>query len=253
MSGDVARRVDVLGVGIDPVTVGQALDRIAGFLERGGTHHVVTVNPEYVMAGRSRPEFRRVLLGADLALADGIGIVLAARALGRPLPGRVTGVGLVPRLAVRAGRAGHAVYLAGAGPGVAEAAAARLRELDPAVRIAGTLGGSPHAAEADEIVARVRDAAPGVLFVAYGAPDQDLWIDRYRDRLGVPVLIGVGGAFDFLAGVQRRAPRAVRAIGLEWLWRLTLEPWRWRRQMALPRFAAAVAMARLGRGRWSAR
>ena len=94
--------------------------------------------------------------------------------------------------------------------------------------------GSPADAEADEIIARIRAARPDILFVAFGAPKQDLWIARHRAALGVPVMVGVGGAFDHIAGVRKRAPGWVQAINLEWLYRLATQPWRWRRQLALP-------------------
>ncbi|MFQ5459343.1 MAG: WecB/TagA/CpsF family glycosyltransferase [Anaerolineae bacterium] len=243
-------RVDILGVAVDRVTVAEALARIDGFLAVGAASHVVTVNPEYVMAAARRDAFRSVLNAADLAVADGVGVTLASRLLGRPVPERITGVGLVGRVAQLATERGASVFLLGARPGVADAAAVALgRRCSQAtgrdVVVAGTHAGSPSAAEAAEIVARVRSARPGVLFVAFGAPEQDLWIARHRGDLGVPVMMGVGGAFDFLAGVRRRAPQGMRRVGLEWLWRLAIEPWRWRRQLALPRFAAAVARQRL--------
>lgn len=108
------------------------------------------------------------------------------------------------------------------------------------MQIAGTYAGSPHPAEDDAITARVLAAQPDILFVAYGAPAQDLWIARHQEGLRVPLAMGVGGAFDFVAGVRRRAPPWVQRGHLEWLYRLIQEPWRWRRQLALPRFALAV-------------
>jgi len=107
--------------------------------------------------------------------------------------------------------------------------------------VAGTFPGSPAAAEADEIVERVRGARPDVLFVAWGAPAQDLWISRHLDRLGVPVCVGVGGAFDFHAGLVRRAPAVMQRTGTEWLFRLGLQPRRWRRMAVLPAFAILAA------------
>jgi N-acetylglucosaminyldiphosphoundecaprenol N-acetyl-beta-D-mannosaminyltransferase len=106
--------------------------------------------------------------------------------------------------------------------------------------IAGTHAGSPAAAEVVEIIARIRDARPDILFVAFGAPRQDLWIAEHYDALGVPVMMGVGGAFDHIAGVRRRAPQWVQDVNLEWLYRLVTQPWRWRRQLALPQFVWSV-------------
>ncbi|HEY6411796.1 MAG TPA: WecB/TagA/CpsF family glycosyltransferase, partial [Ktedonobacteraceae bacterium] len=127
-----------------------------------------------------------------------------------------------------------------AAPGVAEAAAARLRELASGLEIAGTYAGSPAANEEDAIIERVQAAQADVLCVAYGAPAQELWIGRNLARLPSAVAIGVGGAYDFLSGRQQRAPVFMRKLGLEWLYRLFREPRRWRRMLALPRFAVQV-------------
>lgn len=237
-------RIAILGVGIDPVTSDEAVRRVSALIAAGRPAHVVTVNPEFVMAARRDPRFAAVLEAADLALADGVGVVWAARLLGTPVPERVPGVDIVPRLACAAAELGRSVFLLGAAPGVAPRAAEALTAYGcgsgPGVRIAGTEAGSPDAGDAAAIIARVTAADPGLLLVAFGAPRQDLWIAAHRDDLRVPVMMGVGGTFDMLAGVQRRAPRVVRGLGLEWLWRLVLEPARWRRQLALPRFAVAV-------------
>lgn len=237
--------MSILGVRVDAVTAAEALDIIEQIVREGRPQQVVTVNPEFVMAAQANQAFRRVLNAAALALPDGIGLVWAARILGQRLPERVAGSDLVPRLAERAARRGWKLFLLGAAPGVAEQAAARLVARCPGLTVAGTYAGSPAAAEEEDIVARVRAVRPGVLFVAYGAPAQELWIARNLERLGVPLCMGVGGALDFIAGVRRRAPRWVQRLGLEWLYRLLQEPWRWRRQLALPRFAFAILMERL--------
>jgi len=245
----MAERVRILGVGVDPMTCEAVLARIRAFVEAEGAHQVVTVNPEFVMQARSDAAFRRVLNEADLALADGIGLVWAARLLGHRLPERVAGSDLVPLIAQRAAERGWRLYLLGAAPGVAAQAAQRLRECYPGLRIAGTYAGAPARELEGAIVDRVRAAHPDILFVAYGAPAQDLWIARNLDRLGVPVAMGVGGALDFIAGRTKRAPRWVQRLGLEWLHRLVHQPWRWRRMLALPRFAWAVLRLRWAQGR----
>ena len=137
---------------------------------------------------------------------------------------------------------GYRLYLLGAAPGVAEAAAAHLQALAPGLQIADTYAGSPTSAEEDEIIERIRQAQADVLCVAYGAPAQDLWIQRNLSRLPASVAMGVGGAFDFLSGRQRRAPRTMQMLGLEWLYRLYREPWRWRRMLAIPRFIIQVLL-----------
>ncbi|HOG48417.1 MAG TPA: WecB/TagA/CpsF family glycosyltransferase, partial [Anaerolineae bacterium] len=208
----------------------------------------VTLNPEFIVRARRDAAFAAVLEAADLALPDGVGIVWASYILGTPLHGRATGVQTVLDLAVSAGERGLSFYLLGAAPGVAEAAAARLVTHAPGLRIAGTFAGSPAPEVEDETVARIRQAAPDFLLVAYGAPQQDLWIARNKERLGVPVAIGVGGTFDYLSGRVAWPSPLWRRLGLEWLCRLLRQPWRWRRMLALPRFAFLVFASRLRGG-----
>jgi N-acetylglucosaminyldiphosphoundecaprenol N-acetyl-beta-D-mannosaminyltransferase len=130
---------------------------------------------------------------------------------------------------------------------VADLCAQRLSEQYPNLQIVGTYSGSPDVEEEHQIVALVKQPKPDIVFVAYGAPQQDKWIARNLDRLGVPLAMGVGGAFDFIAGVAVRAPRWMQRLGLEWLHRLYREPWRWRRMLALPRFVGLVMRERLGK------
>ncbi len=239
------RSIRILGVRVDDVVQDEAIEYLLAFAAAGRPYHVVTVNPEFVVKAQKDAEFRAVLEAADLALPDGAGLMHAARYLGTPLRGRATGVDTILGLAPRAAEHGHSFYLLGAAPGIAEEAAARLVMLAPALRIAGTYAGSPHPDEEDAIVARIRQVHPDFLFVAYGAPSQDLWIARNLARLEVPVAMGVGGSLDYISGRVPRAPASVRALGLEWLYRLVRQPWRWRRMLALPQFAAYVLLDRL--------
>ncbi len=239
----------VLGVRVDRLSQRQALDSIEQIIVQWRAsdraqvcQQIVTVNPEFVMNAQRNKDFRTAINAAALIVADGVGVVWATRYLGRPVPERVTGTDLLPELAQRCDAAGYRLYLLGAAPGIAEAAGARLQELAPGLVIAGTYAGSPEPNEEEEIIERVRAAHADVLCVAYGAPAQDLWIWRNLARLPVAVAIGVGGAYDFLSGRQQRAPVFLRKLGLEWLYRLYREPWRWRRMLALPRFAMRVIL-----------
>ena len=232
--------VDILGVRVDNVTTDEALDVMASFVADGRPHQVVTVNPEFVMRAQRNEAFRVVLDEAHLALPDGYGLLWASRVLGKPLRQRVTGSDTLPLIARMSAERGHTFFLLGAAPGVAERAAAVLRRDNPGLQIVGAYAGSPDPSQADELVARVTAASPDFLFVAYGAPRQDLWIGRNLDRLGVPVCMGIGGTFDFVAGVTPRAPLWMRERGLEWLHRLIHQPWRWRRMLALPWFVCLV-------------
>jgi N-acetylglucosaminyldiphosphoundecaprenol N-acetyl-beta-D-mannosaminyltransferase len=233
-------RVDILGVEVDDVTEEEALAHVQKYIEDGDLHQIATVNVEFIMEARRNPAFREVLARADLCVPDGVGVLWAARRQKRPLRERVAGVDLVERIAARSSEQGWRLYFLGAASGVAEQAAQTLSRRYPGLKVAGCYAGSPRQEEEKEIVAWVKASRPDVLFVAYGAPRQDLWIARNQARIGVPVALGVGGAFDFIAGVARRAPRWVQRAGLEWLHRLAREPWRLRRQMALPRFVWLV-------------
>jgi len=233
----------ILGVRVDCLDMAGAVRAIVRMVEQGGggpTRLVATVNPEFVMRARVDDQFRQVLEGAELCLADGIGVVWAMRRQGCPQYERVPGSDLVPRLAALCAERGWSPFLLGSRPGVAADAAGRLEADHPGLRVAGVHVGSPHPEDDEEALRRIRAARPDVLLVAYGAPQQELWIARNRARLGVPVAIGVGGTFDFLAGRVRRAPLWMRQAHLEWLWRLALQPARVRRMAVLPAYALAI-------------
>ncbi len=234
----------ILGIPIHDVTLEEAVEQAAAWVREGGVHQMATVNPEFVMAAQRDPAFRAVLERADLCLPDGVGITLAARYLGRPLRERVAGVDLVETLAARAARDGWRLFFLGAAPGVADRAASILAARYPGLTVAGTYAGSPRREEEQEIIQRVRGAGTDVLLVAYGAPAQDLWLARNLARTGAKVGVGVGGSFDYIAGIVPRAPRWIRRVGLEWLYRLIRQPWRWRRQRVLPLYAIRVILSR---------
>ena len=239
--------VRILGVPIHAVTTAEALAWIEASVAARAPRQICTANPEFLMAAERDREFFDLLNRADLVLPDGIGLLWAARRLGGRLPERVAGSDLIYRVAERAAQNGWRLYLLGAGEGIAQKAAETLRARYPGLTIAGTFGGSPRVEDQDEIVARVRAAQPDVLLVAYGAPEQDKWIARNRERVGAPVNIGVGGAFDFVAGAARRAPTWMQRAGIEWLHRLWREPWRARRIFtAVVLFPLAVLRRRRG-------
>jgi N-acetylglucosaminyldiphosphoundecaprenol N-acetyl-beta-D-mannosaminyltransferase len=234
-SSQERRRIELGGVLIDQIDVEGALERLREFLADGGTHQVVTVNLDFLSIAQRDPAFRDTLNAADLAVADGMPLVWASRLRGEPLPERVAGVDLVHESCQLALGTGHSVFLLGAAPGVADRAARKLQEEYPGLRIAGTYSpgiGALSRAENAAIVSMIREARPGFLFVALGAPRQDLWIRENRAELGVPVSIGVGCVFDLLAGSVERAPHWMQKAGLEWAHRLRSEPGRlWRRYL----------------------
>jgi len=233
----------VLGVRVDCVDMDAALARIEAFVDGGGRHLVATLNPEFVMRAHDDKEFARVLESADLCLADGSGVVWAARRQGCALAGPVTGVDLIPPLAALCARRQFRLFLLGAAPGVAEDLARRLKDQHPGLQVAAH-SGSPDPSSDAETLSRIGAENPHVLLVAYGHPRQELWIDRLGGRLtGVAVAMGVGGAFDYLTGRVPRAPVWMRRMGMEWLFRLAYQPWRIRRMVVLPAYALRVLRA----------
>jgi N-acetylglucosaminyldiphosphoundecaprenol N-acetyl-beta-D-mannosaminyltransferase len=235
---------------VDDVGWDGALAYVDAFVSSGRPHHIMTPNPEYVMLARRAPTVRELLEEVDLALPDGVGLRWASALLGDPVREVVPGSELVERMAPEAAARGDRWFLLGAEEGVAETVGRRLAAANPGLVIAGTFSGSPHVSQEDENCRRIEAAGPvDVLLVAYGAPAQDLWIARNQPRLKVPVAIGVGGTFNFIAGRSPRPPELVKRLQLIWLFRLITEPWRWRRQLALARFAALVAWQAVGRRR----
>jgi N-acetylglucosaminyldiphosphoundecaprenol N-acetyl-beta-D-mannosaminyltransferase len=245
--GRYSRHVDslcIFGVRVDDVTFPEALALLRQFVASRAPHYVVTPNPEFVMLAQRDAAFRAALAGAALAIPDGGGLLLAARLWGRPFRQQVRGTDLVYRLATLGARDGQRWFLLGAAPGVAAAAGRRLMTRYSGLQVVGTFAGSPQAADDAGARDAIRAAGPvDVLLVAYGAPGQELWMARNAAALDVPVAIGVGGVLDFISGRVRRAPRWVRDLGLEWLFRLLVQPHRWHRQLALPQFAIRALLA----------
>lgn len=231
--------IEILGTPVHQVTAAQTLAWVRKVMQEPRLHQIATTNPEFVMAAQKDAAFRDVLWQADLCIPDGVGLLYAARRQGTPLPERVPGSALVYDLAAAAATGGWPLFLLGAAPGVAAQAAQILQQQQPELLIAGTYAGSPAAAENAAIVQRINSSGAQMLFVAYGAPQQDKWIARNREELSsVRLAMGVGGALDFVTGRAARAPQWLQDLHLEWFYRLLREPWRWRRMLALPRFAA---------------
>jgi N-acetylglucosaminyldiphosphoundecaprenol N-acetyl-beta-D-mannosaminyltransferase len=255
---ELRRRLDLGGVMVDQVDLGATVERIRGFLGTEGVNQIATVNLDFISIAQRDGYFRDTLNDADLAVADGMPLVWVSKLLGRPLAARITGVELVDECCRLAVEEGASVFLLGAAPGIAETAGRRLRERFPGLRVAGVYAppfGPLTADENERILARVAEARPDFLFVALGAPQQDVWIRANRDRLDVPVCMGVGCVLDLLAGKVSRAPVWMQRSGLEWLFRLVQEPGRlWKRYIVddLPMLAHLVAVA-LGDGRGGAR
>jgi N-acetylglucosaminyldiphosphoundecaprenol N-acetyl-beta-D-mannosaminyltransferase len=247
----MASRVDLLRVHIDPVDLPVALSMARNAVQTRRPHQFVTVNVDFLKLAKRDPAFRRLLNTSDLVVADGMPLLWASRLLGTPIPSRITGTDLVLGCASMANAHGYSIFLLGAQPGVAEAAARVLGQQYPRLRICGTYAPplGPFTSDEDaRMVHQIRAAAPDFLFVAFGAPRQDVWIREHMAELGVPVSVGIGGVLNFIAGTVRRAPGWMQHSGLEWLFRMSQEPGRlWRRYLVedLPIFLELLAQPRL--------
>src|SRR5579872_1436351 len=236
-----ADMVQVLGVPIDGTSEAEVLQFVADRVQSRVPSQIATVNAEFVMHARRNAEFRDAMRTAELRTADSAGVLFAARRRGLNLRKRVGGSDLIWSISEQAARLGHSIFLLGAAPGVAEEAAAKLSERYPELHVAGFFPGSPVAGLDIDQIKLIKAAKPDILFVAFGAPHQEIWVARVKNDLAVPVIMGVGGSFDYVAGIARRAPRWMQNAGLDWLYRLIRQPWRWRRMLVLPRFAWLAA------------
>lgn len=230
-------KADVLRVQVDAVTLQECVRRITEAIGAKTYIRVVTANPEMLEAASRAQKLRTILNTADLVTADGVGVVWAARHLGSPLPERVTGIDLLEALFPVAATEHWRIFFLGSKPGVAAQAAARM-----AVKHPGFAWEAQHgyfqAAEEEALLERIRAFRPHLILIGLGAPRQEIW--NWEHPHLAYVSMGVGGSFDALAGLVQRAPKVFREARLEWLYRLWQEPWRWRRQLTLPRFVLKV-------------
>jgi N-acetylglucosaminyldiphosphoundecaprenol N-acetyl-beta-D-mannosaminyltransferase len=230
------QRVEILGLGIDQVDMEGALNRIEEFIAEGAPRIVVTADASGLVAAQSDQQWRSIIENADLVTPDSVGVIWASERTGNVLKSRVSGVDLVAELCRLSAEKGYRIYFLGAAPGVAEKAASALRLKFPGVNIVGARDGYFSEAEERSVVTAIREAKPDVLFVAMGIPIQEKFIVRHMYEIGAPVSMGVGGSFDVLSGNVRRAPVFIQRARLEWVWRLLMNPKKWRKVVALPKF-----------------
>jgi len=239
---DKSRKIDVFGVKVDDLSFGQAVSAVLKLAEREKRgNYVVTVNAEFVMMARRDKRFARILAGADLALADGKWVAISKLISGGKAQDRIAGVDLVEKVCRLSAEKAVVVGFLGGFDGVAKEVSKRQIEANPKLKVG-------YAGPGDETIGsdlRLKVPSFGkkridILFVAYGMGRQEFWIDAMRNRLNVGVFIGVGGAFDLIAGVKKRAPKPIQNLGLEWLWRLVLEPKRVWRHRVIPPFFVMV-------------
>lgn len=236
------QKVNILGVNVDDLSQKEAVAAIFSMAgDKKGHHQVVTVNSEFVMLARKDSNFREILNNADLAVADGVGVVFSKLILGGKVHDRITGVDLIEKLCEKSEDWSVTIGFLGGFGNVADSVKKRQLTKFPRLRIKIAEPGDP--AIGYDLRLKKQLVAVGrvdILFVAYGMGQQELWIKRNKNKLNVGVFIGVGGAFNLLSGVKRRAPSFMQKTGLEWLWRLVLEPRRIRRMMVLPVYLVLV-------------
>ena len=216
----------ILNVKIDNITFAEALAKIQAFLMVDEVHQIATINPEFIIAAQSDEKFKEILNSSDLNVPDGVGLQYAAGFLGQKIGERITGVDLTWEICKIASEKGYSVFFLGANDGIAEKAAHRIKLLNPNLKIAGTSSANP---DDENLVNEIKNAKPDILLVAYGAPKQEKFIFDNKDQLGTKLAMGVGGTFDYIAGVVPYAPKWLRKTGLEWFYRLFTEPKRWKR------------------------
>lgn len=234
-------KVNILGVKVTKHTIESASDLIVKYIKDGEKRKCVfTPNSEIIMAGYRNSEFAGLLNSADMLLADGIGVVYAAKILKNPIPERAAGYDTACAALSKMAQYGMSVYLFGSKPGVAEAAGEEIVRRYPGVKIAGCADGYFDDEKEKQIIADINEKKPDLLFVCLGAPKQEKWLSDHKDELDFGVAMGIGGSLDVFAGTVKRAPEFYQKHGLEWFYRLMKQPSRAMRMLDLPKFGFTV-------------
>lgn len=237
--------VDILGVAVDKVNMIEAVEKVKLFLSEERVHTIYTPNAEIMYDAYQDSKLRDILQAADLLIADGAGVVLASRILGRNLPEKVSGIDLTINSFNLHQEKNTKYFLFGSKPGIAEIAMEKLLKIYPRIEIAGCRNGYFTTEDDPAIIAQINSSNADILLVALGAPKQEKWIAQHKDALNVKICIGVGGSLDVFAGNVSLAPEFFRKNGLEWLYRLYKEPWRFKRMLKLPKFILLAITVKL--------
>lgn len=232
--------VNIFGIPFCKLDMQDTVNLLCEKIAAGKPYHVITGNPIMVMQALESPQFMAVMQSADLVVPDGAGVVWAAARFGNPVAERVAGFDLMHRLLEIGNRRNWKVFLLGASAEVIAAAAEQLRGKFPALQIVGARDGYFTERQDEEVIAQIRAAAPHMLFVGRAMNNQDPWIAKHKEKLGVPLMMGIGGSFDVVSGKLKRAPILFQRMRLEWFYRLLQEPARYRRMLVLPKFAWKV-------------
>lgn len=229
---------NILGINVCTMDYQTLISAIDNDIKTNKKSFCVAINPEKVIKAKSDPKLKSLLNRATYQIPDGTGIVIASRIKGGNINSRITGIDLMDHICKLAEKQNYKIYLYGAKPGIANQAKQKLEEKYPDIKIVGTTNG--YEKNNDQIINNINASEADILFVAMGSPRQEEWIIEHLDKVKVKVFQGVGGSFDVLSGDIKRAPLFFRKFGLEWAYRLLLEPSRIKRQLALPRFLYEV-------------
>jgi N-acetylglucosaminyldiphosphoundecaprenol N-acetyl-beta-D-mannosaminyltransferase len=221
----------LFGVPVDALTMDETVARVSQLVTAGlGPHQHVVLNAAKVVEMQRNPALKRIIESCSVVNADGSSIVWASKLLGNPLPCRVTGIDLFVRLVAEAEATDRSIFLLGAEQWVVETVEKNLKEKHPRLRVAGVRNG--FWSDNEELIRYVRAASPDYLFLAIPSPRKEFWLNEHLAELGVPLVMGVGGSFDVVAGRTRRAPMIMQRAGMEWAWRVLQEPRRlWKRYL----------------------
>ncbi len=245
-------RVKLLDCPFDSLTMDEVIQQCVRWSgEERAAHTVVTVNASHLCNMRRDDELRQACTGGDLVVADGVPVVWLSRLIGRPLQGRVAGADLMPELLSAGAAHGLSAYFLGAREEVVQDLVEDCLRKYPGLQIAGWRNGYFSSSEHPAVVADIASRCPHMLFIGMPSPFKETWSERHRDALGVPVIVGVGGTFDVLTGRVRRAPKFIQSIGMEWFWRLAMEPRKlWKRYLKTNTEFIGLAVREIFRSRW---
>jgi N-acetylglucosaminyldiphosphoundecaprenol N-acetyl-beta-D-mannosaminyltransferase len=229
---------NILGVMVSVETYTSLLTKIHENIQQKQKAFIVAINPEKIMKAQESPSLKNLLNSATYQIPDGVGVLIASKLKKGQITDRITGIDLMLQICQMATEKGHRIFLYGAKPGVADEAKVKLEERFKGIKIVGTMDG--YEKDNDKIIGSINKSEADILFVAKGSPAQELWITDHMNQITTSIHQGVGGSFDVICGNIKRAPDTFQKLGLEWLYRLALEPSRIGRQMALPRFLIKV-------------
>ncbi|OGC29451.1 hypothetical protein A2311_06600 [candidate division WOR-1 bacterium RIFOXYB2_FULL_48_7] len=241
--------INLADINIDNVTLEEALQQTEQLVRADTPHLVVTPNPEMIVAAQKDQLLREIINErAALRLPDGISMIVVSHLLGRPLRQRVTGIDFLQAVCRQGAKSGWKIFLLGSAPGVAEKAATNLRMINFGLQVVGTHHGyfKDNSQEEADVIRQINALRPDMLFVGLGAGRQEKWLTEHLPELGIKVGVGVGGSFDVISGIKKRAPLWAQKLYIEWLYRLVTEPQRWKRQLALPIFLWLTLITKRG-------